>query len=345
MSILRREFASLSSTPLSGVRNCERCASELSPGALDCKQCHALVHAADLERLSAAATALEGQGEFSKARDQWLAALALLPKDSTQAEWIQDRVRRLNARAARTVRPETKNNWARRFGPLAPLAAALAKGKALFALFKLKFLLSLAAFAGFYWALYGAWFGAGFALLILVHELGHFIDIKRRGLPAEMPVFLPGLGAYVRWQALGVSTETRAAVSLAGPLAGWAASAACALIWLKTGGAIWAGLARAGAWLNAVNLTPVWLLDGAQAVLPLDKAERVTTLALCVALWLFLGETVFLIVAAGMGYRLFTKDIPDHSSRSTAVYFMAVLISLGVLLWLLPGKGFGGARG
>ena len=58
-------------------------------------------------------------------------------------------------------------------------------------------------------------FGIGFAALILIHEMGHFIDIKRRGLPAEMPVFLPGLGAYVRWQAMGVPLETRAAISLA----------------------------------------------------------------------------------------------------------------------------------
>jgi len=58
-------------------------------------------------------------------------------------------------------------------------------------------LLSLGAFATFYWALYGAKFGVGFAILILVHEMGHFIDIRRRGLPAEMPVFLRGLGAYV----------------------------------------------------------------------------------------------------------------------------------------------------
>ncbi|PYV08621.1 MAG: hypothetical protein DMG23_13070 [Acidobacteria bacterium] len=63
---------------------------------------------------------------------------------------------------------------------------------------------------------YSAKFGVGFALLILIHEMGHFIDVKRRGLPAEMPVFLPGLGAYVQWQALGVSRETRVAAARVG---------------------------------------------------------------------------------------------------------------------------------
>jgi Zn-dependent protease len=70
------------------------------------------------------------------------------------------------------------------------IAILLAKSKAVLgAIFKLKFLLSFFAFLSIYAALYGAMFGLGFAALILIHEMGHFIDIKRRGLPADMPVF------------------------------------------------------------------------------------------------------------------------------------------------------------
>jgi Zn-dependent protease len=194
---------------------------------------------------------------------------------------------------------------------------------------------------GFYWTLFGAKFGIGFAGLILIHEMGHFIDIKRRGLPAEMPVFLPGLGAYVRWQALGVSLQTRAAVSLAGPLAGWIASAACVLLWWRTGNGIWAALARAGAWLNVLNLIPVWLLDGGQAVLVLNKAERLVLLTACVALWLLMGENLFFLVALGAGWRLFTRDIPSEPSPATTAYFVGVLASLALVLKLIPGQGFG----
>jgi Zn-dependent protease len=300
------------------------------------------MHADELERLAAAAKALEGEGKIQSARDHWLKALELLPPESNQSNWIQEHTRNLQlaANAAGYERP--KNNWASKLGPLAPIAIVLAKGKTLFlTIFKLKFLLSLGAFMAFYWALYGAKFGAGFAVLILIHEMGHFIDIKRRGLPAEMPVFLPGLGAYVRWQALGVSGETRAAVSLAGPFAGWLASVACALLWWKTGNGLWAALARAGAWLNVLNLIPVWILDGGQAVLVLDKAERIVLLSTCVALSLLLVESVFFLVAAGAAWRLFTKDLPAQPSRATTVYFVGVLASLGFIMWLMPGQGFG----
>jgi Zn-dependent protease len=174
--------------------------------------------------------------------------------------------------------------------------------------------------------------------------MGHFIDIKRRGLPAEMPVFLPGLGAYVRWQALGVSRETRAAVSLAGPLAGFLAAAACGLIWWHTGNGIWAALARASAWLNVLNLIPVWVLDGGQAAVAMDKQERVWLLTSCLALWLLLGQSVFFLVALGAGYRIFTKDLPPHPSRVTTAYYICILTALGLVMWFLPGQVAFGTR-
>jgi Zn-dependent protease len=268
-------------------------------------------------------------------------ALALLPRESSQAEWIRDNARKLELAASQSV-PQTSSRWVNKLGPLAPIALVLVKGKTLFlSIFKLKFLLSLGAFMAFYWTLYGAKFGIGFAALILIHEMGHFVDIKRRGLPAEMPVFLPGLGAYVRWQALGVSGQARAAISLAGPLAGWIASVVCALVWWKTGNSLWAALARAGAWLNVLNLIPVWILDGGQAVLVLDKTERIAILTTCVALSFVLGESIFFLVAAGAAWRLFTKDIPAQPNRAITAYFIGVLASLGLIMWLMPGQGFG----
>ena len=331
----------VSTTPSGLIRTCKRCSSELAPAALVCKQCHALVHADELEHLAAGARARENEGELAQAREHWLRALDLLPQESTQADWVRRHAGMLERAATAATPAKNKNNWAAKLGPLAPVAILLAKSKVLLSIFKLKFLISLAAFMGFYWTLYGAKFGIGFVALIFLHEMGHFIDIKRRGLPAEMPVFLPGLGAYVRWQALGISTQTRAAVSLAGPLAGAFAAGACGLLWWKTGNPIWAALAHAGAWLNVLNLIPVWALDGGQAVLAMNKGERVTVLTVCLALWLLLGQGVFFLVALGAGYRLFTKDMPDHPSRAMTAYLVAVLTSLGLLLWVMPTRGLG----
>jgi Zn-dependent protease len=306
-----------------------------------CRQCHALVHAQELEQISAAAKILEDQGQLLLAKDQWLKGLPLLPAESTQTAWIQEHARELELAASALPKPPAQKKRLGRFAPLAPIAAALAKGKALLALFNLKFILSLGAFFGVYWSLYGMKFGLGFTVQILAHELGHYIDIKRRGLPADMPVFLPGMGAFVRWQALGVPVETRAAVSLAGPLAGWIAATACTLMWVYTGSGLWAALARAGAWLNLLNLIPVWGLDGGHAFLALTKKHRVAILTVCIVVLVLLGESVFLLIALGATWRLFTKDFPSEPSTITVSYFAAVVCALAVLMWMLPAQGFG----
>jgi Zn-dependent protease len=297
-----------------------------------------------LDRLAEEAKSLEAKGDPRQARERWLMGLPLLPSNSRQAHWIVQHARSLDAVAERLQPPPaSENKWAQRLGPIGPIAVMLAKGKFLLAaIFKLKFLLSFLAFFGFYWAMFGAKFGIGFAALILIHEMGHYIDVKRRGLPADMPVFLPGFGAYVRWRALGVSLETRAAISLAGPLAGFFAAVLCTILWWQTGNPVWAALARAGAVLNVLNLTPVWVLDGGQAALALSKMERIILLTACLALWLLLGQGLFFLVAVGAAYQVFlARDLPPHSSRAITVYFVAVLIALGVILRLLPGQGFG----
>jgi Zn-dependent protease len=242
-------------------------------------------------------------------------------------------------------------------------------------IFKLKFLFSFAAFIGLYWAAWGPKFGIGFALLILIHELGHFVEIKRRGLPAEMPVFLPGLGAYVRWQAMGVTQETRAAISLAGPLAGFLSAAACGVVAVKTGDPIWLALARTGAWLNILNLIPIWVLDGAGAMTPLNWMEKSLVALVSGGLGYALKENVFYFVAAGTLFNLaagafaekrvassstiqlnldgsgqavqsggpYSPPVqqPRKGSPLIAAYFIAVLAALGAVLYLLPGHGSG----
>ena len=327
--------------PIEPIRNCHYCGQDVPLGALACEKCQALLYSEELARISTRANSLEEQDNLTQAREEWLKALPLLPPTSTQAEWIRGKVYKLEL-AAKHAPAHPKNEWAKKLGPLAPVAILLAKSKVLLtALFKLKFLLSLGAFMALYWSLYGAAFGVGFVLLILVHEMGHYIDIRRRGLPADMPVFLPGLGAYVRWQALGVTRTTRAAVSLAGPLAGFLGAAVCAVIWYKTGSGVWAALASATAWLNILNLIPIWVLDGGQAANALSKTERFVLLASCLALWAITGNGLFFLVAGGVTYRLFTRDLPPMPSPKIAVYYVFVLAALGSVLYLIPTQGFG----
>lgn len=303
---------------------------------------------AALARYTAEAQQMEQQGNIKGALERWRQALALLPRESAQAVWVREHIKALE-----TAHPSAANQWLKRLGPLAPIVVFFAKFKVLFiALLKFKFLFSLLAFFGFYWALFGWRFGLGFALLVLLHEMGHYVDVKRRGLPAELPVFLPGIGAAVRWQGHNVTPEARAEISLAGPFAGLLASAACALVWWQMGGnqgilrhsnSLWAALAGTGAWLNALNLIPIFILDGGQAIQALNRTGRGALVVIAAAIAYMTGELTFYLVAAGALYRVFTamrqNDEPQQSSMKILFFYTALLVALAALMYALPGHG------
>ena len=323
----------VSSTP-DLARTCKRCSRELPIDALACENCHALVYSDRLDQIAAAAKALEEQGHSAQARERWLSALALLPPSSTQAQWILDHARDL----------ETAHSTINQSASLPGISGAsqLQSSRGSKGLLRFAALFSFLAFAAIYSRFSGAQLGIGFAVLILIHEMGHYIDIRRRGLPADMPIFLPGLGAYVRWRAMGVPLETRAAISLAGPLAGFLSAAVCAVLWWETHDSYWAVLARVGAALNLLNLIPIWVLDGGHAALALDKRERISLVVASVLLWVLLRQNVLIVFAAGAVFRcFFTQDLPSRPSPSITAYFVGVLAALAILLRLLPGRGFG----
>jgi len=158
----------------------------------------------------------------------------------------------------------------RALGPLAVLGAAAAKLKgALLLLPKLKLLttsgtmlVSVAAYS-FLWP----WtFAIGFVLLLLVHELGHVIQLRREGIKASAPMFIPFLGAVVAAKSLGENALAEARVGLAGPVLGSLGTAALVPVWLATGDDFWAALAFTGCFLNLFNLAPVVPLDGGRAM-------------------------------------------------------------------------------
>ena len=132
-------------------------------------------------------------------------------------------------------------------GAVRPVALFLLKVKSfLFLLFKFKFLLRMLVYFGVYWALFGWQFALGFLACIFIHEMGHYVAVKRHGLRADLPVFLPGMGAYVRWYGQGVSKENLAKIALAGPVFGLGSAVACLGLFWTTHDGLFAVLATLG---------------------------------------------------------------------------------------------------
>jgi Zn-dependent protease len=171
----------------------------------------------------------------------------------------------------RELRGPQRSWFRRRLGPLlAAIAAFLAKFKSIILLApKLKLLATsgtmLVSIAAYAW-LWGFPFAAGFVALLFVHEMGHVIQLRREGIRASAPMFIPFLGAVIGAKSLGENAVAEARVGLAGPILGSIGSAVCILVWHATGNDIWRALAFTGFFLNLFNLLPVVPLDGGRAM-------------------------------------------------------------------------------
>jgi Zn-dependent protease len=145
--------------------------------------------------------------------------------------------------------------------PVAVLIGVIVK----FGAFTLKFFGIFLAVGG-YALIWGFPFAVGFVLLILAHELGHYVEARRLGLHPQLPVFIPFLGAYVALRNTRFDPWRNGLVSIAGPIAGGAASFGVYVAGEVGDSRLLLALAYTGFLLNLLNLAPVWILDGAQVL-------------------------------------------------------------------------------
>jgi Zn-dependent protease len=123
-------------------------------------------------------------------------------------------------------------------------------------------LVSVAAYSLFW----GWEFAAGFVVLLLVHELGHVFQLRREGISASTPMFIPFLGAAIFSKSLGDNALAEARVGLAGPILGTLGATLVALAAWLTGSTLLLALAYVGFLINLFNLLPVVPLDGGRAM-------------------------------------------------------------------------------
>jgi Zn-dependent protease len=146
---------------------------------------------------------------------------------------------------------------ARLAAPLVVLIGVVVK----FGAFVLKFFGIFLAVGG-YTLIWGWRFAVGVVLLILFHELGHYVEAKREGLDPQLPVFIPFIGAYVALRNMRFDPWVNARVSLAGPIAGGLAAVGCLAAAESLDSDLLRALAYAGFLLNLINLVPIGILDG-----------------------------------------------------------------------------------
>jgi Zn-dependent protease len=310
---------------------CADCAALLDPSALSCPSCHSLTRSKELEALTTEARQVEARGDIAAARSMWERALLLLPPDTVQYRAIRAHLETLTPPP-----PQSGDGWKKGAAGIGPaLLLLFTKGKLLLlGLTKVSTLLSMLAFAGVYWVLYGWTFAVGMVFSIYIHEMGHVLTLREYGIPASAPMFIPGFGAFIRLKQLHITPIQDSRVGLAGPIYGLGAALLALAGGYVTGAKAWDAIAHFGAVINLFNLIPVWQLDGGRGFASQTRQQRLAILATAGICWYFTGEVILGLVTLGAGYRMFTKDAAQTPDNVGMAQFMGLLLALSVVAML-----------
>jgi Zn-dependent protease len=344
---------SVSSRPYSS-QPCRSCQAELPLSALVCPSCGSIVHSAKLTALAAEAELAERSGQLAGALGAWREALALLPQNSSQHAKILSKVQALSAKVPeasaqaedkRAPESQPKRSAAKWIASLGALGLLLLKFKAvpLFLLGKGKLLLmgltqaktffTMIIAIGVYTAAFGWWFALGLVLSIYVHEMGHVAWLSRYGIAATAPMFIPGLGAFIRLKQHLTTVAEDARVGLAGPIWGAAAAALALILGFVFESPILTAIGRVGAWINLFNLLPVWQLDGGRAFAALSRRQRITV---AVGLWVLalagVDGMLFLLAIAATARAAFPGAAPTDGDRPVLATYLILCVGLTAMV-------------
>jgi len=158
------------------------------------------------------------------------------------------------------------------------------------------------------YSLYFGWvFAVGFVLLLFVHEMGHVFQLRREGIRASAPMFIPFLGAVVMMREMPDDALGEARVGLAGPVLGTLGAAVCLLIGEATNSDFFRALAYIGFLLNLFNLLPIVPLDGGRAMAAMAPWAWFLGFGVLVALDLLIPNPILLIITIFAGYELYRR--------------------------------------
>jgi Zn-dependent protease len=326
---------------------CDGCGSDVATGLLICPGCHRLVYAATLNQLKADAEAAAHAGNYTAELAAWRSAAALLPVGSRQYSAVGEKIDTLTRAGGRAISAPVEVpksgpwKWLGGLGTLGFLLWKLkfvlivlaTKGKLLvLGLTKASTFFSMLLAFGVYWTAWGMWFAAGLVLSIYVHEMGHVAALRRYGIAASAPMFIPGLGAIIRLRAQRLAPHEDARIGLAGPMWGLGAAVAALAAAHLGGGPMYAAIAHTGAWINLFNLLPVWQLDGNRGFAALSSAQRWIVVGMFGCGWAVGHDGLFVLLLIAAAVRSFDTHAPATGDRGALAQFLFLIASLAVLM-------------
>ena len=215
------------------------------------------------------------------------------------------------------------------------------KGLLLFVALKAKWLLatlkltnlfttgaSMLVSIGLYAVAYGFYFALGFVALIFVHEMGHVVMLRKNGIKATAPLFIPFFGAFVAMKEMPKNARVEAEVALGGPLLGTLGAVVAFGMYLITGHGLFAALAYVGFLINLFNLIPMTPLDGGRIVGAISRYLWLVGALLLLGVFLATRDPFFLIILLFAGGQLVSAW--RHPASTESYYRVPFATRIGV---------------
>lgn len=193
---------------------------------------------------------------------------------------------------------------------------------------------------------YGWQYAVGFVGLIFVHEMGHYLAAKQKGLDVGVPVFIPFVGAWIALKEMPHDAEMEAYIGLGGPLVGSIGALACYFAAREWNSMLLLAISYSGFFLNLFNLIPVPPLDGGRITAVLSPRLWLLGLPILVAVFFYHPNPMLILIAVlaiPQVWRYFKNkeenpkeqayyDVPLETKIMYGTYYLALLIFLAMMV-------------
>jgi Zn-dependent protease len=174
---------------------------------------------------------------------------------------------------------------------------------------------------GVYAIVFGWRYAVGIVAMLFVHEMGHYLAARQRGLHVGMPTFIPFVGAWIELKQQPHDAETEAYIGLAGPMLG-TVGAIGAYFLARNYGASWLlAVAYTGFFINLINLIPLPPLDGGRVTAVLSPRIWLLGVPIIGALLWFHFSMILLLVAILAGPHVLAALRFDKNHPANQQYY------------------------
>ena len=174
-----------------------------------------------------------------------------------------------------------------------------------------------------YSLIYGWLYAAGFVALLFVHEMGHFVAARQRGLDVGAPTFIPFVGAWIQLKEMPHDVETEAYVGIAGPFVGTLGALACYFLARNYQSDLLLALAYAGFFLNLFNLIPLSPFDGGRITAILSPRVWLLGVPILIALFFYHPSPMLILIAVLAAPQVMKALKFDATAPENAAYYRA----------------------